>query len=132
MTTTNTRPAARPANRFQKVLQQSALVSLLALPVVSLTEQPAQAGKHNFEVYNDSSVTILDVYITASHVDSWGRSLLDAYTILPSGHSFAVEFADPSRNVCLYDIRTVFASGEVVEDYEVDVCYNDYYALTDR
>ncbi|MBD2260950.1 hypothetical protein [Pseudanabaena sp. FACHB-2040] len=123
--------AARSSNRFQKVLQQSALMTLLALPVVSLTGQPALAGKHNFEVYNDSREDIIDIYITSSNTDNWGRSLLDRYSIIPSGYTYQIEFADPSRNTCFYDIRTVFESGEVVEDYEVDVCYNDYYALTD-
>ncbi|MBD0334099.1 MAG: hypothetical protein ICV62_01290 [Cyanobacteria bacterium Co-bin13] len=134
MTTTcdsHSTSAARSSNRFQKILQQSALMTLLALPVVSLAEQPALAGKHNFEVYNDSSEDIIDIYITASHVDNWGRSLLDRYSIIPSGYTYEIEFADPSRNVCFYDIRTVFESGAVVEDYEVDVCHNDYYALTD-
>ncbi|HEY9764173.1 MAG TPA: hypothetical protein V6D07_16710 [Trichocoleus sp.] len=114
----------------QSWLRESVLIPVLALPVVALTGQAALADKADFEVINESSEDVVAIFITASYEGSWGESLLDEGG-MPSGHGFQVEFNDPSEEVCLYDIRTVFADGNEVEDYGVNVCYHDYYSLVD-
>lgn len=116
--------------RPQAWLWESALVPVLAVPVVALTGQAAMAEKANFEVLNESSEDIVAIYITASYEGSWGESLLNEGS-MPSGYGFQVEFNDPSEEICMYDIRAVFADGQAVEDYGVNVCYHDYYSLVD-
>lgn len=110
--------------------RESILVPVLAVPMVVFTGQAALADKADFEIINKSGEDVAAIYITASYEGSWGDSLLDEGG-MPSGYGFDVEFNDPSDEVCLYDIRTVFADGEEVEDYGVNVCYHDYYALVD-
>lgn len=121
--------AAKAADRLQKLLRAGAAISSLVLPTVAVLGQPAFAGKHDFEIYNDSSEDIVEIYVTASQAEGWGKNLLGKLSVITSGSSLPVEFGDPSEDVCLYDILTVFESGEVVEEYGVDVCYYDYYAL---
>ncbi|HEY9735821.1 MAG TPA: hypothetical protein V6D06_06040 [Trichocoleus sp.] len=128
----NRSAATQPANALQKFLKASALISSLALSTVALTGQAALAGKQNFEVQNDSSQDVIEIYMTASHIDDWGQDLLGQYSILRSGYSMQVEFEDPTPATCLYDILTVFESGEVLEDYGVNVCRNDYYTVFDN
>lgn len=120
---------AQIAADLKRFLKTGALISSLALPTIALTEQAALAGKHNFEVYNDSSEDIVGIYVTDSQTASWGKNLLGKMSVIPSGSSMQIAFGDPSEAVCLYDILTVFESGEMVEEYGVDVCYYDYYAL---
>ncbi|HEY9735820.1 MAG TPA: hypothetical protein V6D06_06035 [Trichocoleus sp.] len=121
--------AAQDATSMRKLLPMGAWISSLALPVVALMGQPAFAGKHNFEIYNDSSEDIIGIYVTASHADDWGKNLLGKLSVISRGSSMQVTFDDSSEDVCMYDILTVFESGEMLEEYSVDVCSYDYLAL---
>jgi hypothetical protein len=116
---------------FQKLLRPALVASALTVPTVALMAQSALADKADFWVRNDSSITISELYLSASNRDSWDNDLLGS-SILESGERFQVTFGDSSSNTCLYDIRAVFSDGQAVEDYQVNVCTNDYYTFYDQ
>ncbi len=116
---------------LQKVFRPVMVAAAIAVPMVSLLAQAALADKSDFWVRNNSHNTISELYLSASNLDAWDNDLLKSDT-LPSGDRFQVVFGDAADNTCLYDIRAVFADGQVVEDYQVDVCNNDYYTFFDK
>jgi hypothetical protein len=116
---------------FNSSVRNAIVASILTLPVISLLSPSALADKSNFWIRNDSSSTIAELYLSSSGHDVWDNDLLDE-DILESGSRFQVSFADKSANACLYDIRAVFTSGDVVEDYQINVCENEYYSFFDQ
>ena len=116
---------------LQKKFRPVMVAAALAVPIVSLLAQTALADKADFWVRNNSHNIISELYLSASNVDAWDNNLLKSET-LKSGDRFQVAFADAADNTCLYDIRAVFSDGQVVEDYKVNVCENDFYAFFDK
>jgi hypothetical protein len=116
---------------LQKKIRPAIVAAALAMPIVSLLAQAALADKSDFWVRNNSHNIISELYLSASDVDAWDNNLLKSET-LKSGDRFQVAFADAADNTCLYDIRAVFSDGQVVEDYKVNVCENDFYAFFDK
>lgn len=106
-------------------------VSTLTIPLVALDTPNALADKANFQVFNESSLTLTHLYVSDSRRDTWDNDILGQDT-LPSGYNIQVVFADASPYVCLYDIRAVFANGQIVEDFQIDVCRNTEYTFFDQ
>ena len=80
----------------------------------------AQAQDLSFPLSNDTSVTLWELYMSPSNVNSWEEDILGA-NVLGPGETTNVIIAD-GRADCIYDIRGVFADGDVVEDWGVDLC----------
>jgi hypothetical protein len=102
------------------------LASIFALPVIALTAHQALASKYDFRVYNDSVITIKELYISTSGSDLWGHDVLGS-EVLESGENTQILFGDMSANSCLYDIQAKFSNGDILEGYQVNVCRNDWY-----
>ena len=60
--------------------------------------------------------------MSASHIGIWIP--ISGVNRLPSESSIQVIFPDSSSNICWYDIKAVFSTGEVYEDYRINVCSN--------
>ncbi len=112
-------------------LRNKILTAALAIPAVALTAQTALAGKTDFRVYNGSSMTLTHLYVSDSSLDSWDNDIL-GQSVLPSGYNIQVVFSDPSPNRCLYDVRAIFADGQVLEDYRINVCNSSDYTFFDE
>ncbi len=113
-----------------KLLRKALITTTLALPVLALGGQQAIASKDNFTVFNDSRTAIRELYVSDSSRSTWENNLLS--DALRPGQSTRVAFQDNSANRCLYDIRAVFTDGQVVEEYQVNVCTNDDYTFYSR
>lgn len=116
---------------FNTLIRNATIASALALPIVPLMAEEALADKANFRVYNDSAATITELYVSESSRDSWDNDILGS-DVLYSGSSIQVLFSNPSQNACLYDILAVFADGQTVEDYQVNVCSSGGYTFYDE
>ncbi|HEY9620426.1 MAG TPA: hypothetical protein V6C78_08655 [Crinalium sp.] len=116
---------------LNNILRNTLIISALTIPVLAATAQTALAGKSNFRVYNDSSSTVRELYVSDSRYDSWDNDILGR-DVLPSGSDIQVVFSDRSPRSCLYDIRAVFEDGQVLEDYQINVCTNTEYTFYDR
>ena len=113
---------------FTAFTQKSLLGLAVSLPAMGLLCSAAQAGKDNFRVYNDTTVSIEHLYVTASNENSWAKNVLADYS-LPSGHNVQILFGNLSNEQCHYDIRAEFSDGIVVEDFHVNVCEDAAYTF---
>lgn len=104
--------------------------AMLVLPLVMFQSQRAIANKSNFVIANNSSKIVTELYLSDSRIDNWEYDLLKT-DMLPTGKSVQVLFSDPKSDRCLYDIRAVFADGQILEDYQVNVCRNNLYTFFD-
>jgi hypothetical protein len=107
------------------------IASALSLPLVAIVAPQALADKDDFYVYNNSSRDIYYLYISESSLPTWQDDVLGS-DILESGDGFQVVFGNTNPNVCLYDFRAELEDGDVVENYEINVCTNDYYQIYDQ
>ena len=87
----------------------------------------AQAQDLAFPLSNDTSVTLMELYMSPSNVDVWEEDMLGT-SVLGAGETADVVIAD-GRSDCIYDIRGVLADGDVVEDWGVDLCDLGSYAF---
>lgn len=116
---------------LHKLVCHAAIASVFTLPFLAFTADKALADKADFQVYNDSNSTITELYVSESNHDSWDNDILGA-DVLATGSSINIVFGDTSSNVCIYDILAIFADGQSVEDYQVNVCSNGGYTFYDE
>jgi hypothetical protein len=86
----------------------------------SFLSTAAMAEDLSFVLTNLTGVDINEFYVSHSGSNHWEENLL-AGAYLPSGNEVEVWITD-GRSVCEYDIQAVFADGDVLEDYELDLC----------
>jgi hypothetical protein len=111
---------------FQSFIRKAIAVSALGLPLIALTAQSALADKDNFYIQNNSDLTISELYLSDSSLENWNNDIL-GNGVLESGEQVTVDFADPSPDRCMYDIKAVFADGQEVEDFRINVCTSEQY-----
>jgi hypothetical protein len=92
----------------------------IVLSVVALSAQSALADKFNFRIYNSTGERLTNLYVSESSRTTWDNNVLPRS--LASGYNTGIRFGNPSPNTCLYDFRAIFANGNVVEDFGVNVC----------
>lgn len=97
-----------------------------ALLLASLAA-PALAQDVQYELINDSGLTLMEFYTSPVDEGSWGDDILGANVLAP-GESNAVTIADGSAQ-CDYDLRFVFEDGSELED-TVNICDMASYTLT--
>ncbi len=89
----------------------------------------AQAQDLVFELWNDSSETLTEFYVSPSDSNSWGADLLGADVVYP-GEGGDVVITD-GLTTCSYDILGVFADGLELEDYGINLCDLGEYTFAD-
>jgi hypothetical protein len=103
----------------------SALLALLAVLAV-LVGSPQRAlaeDPRDFTLVNGSQITIREVYVSASDVQSWQEDVLGA-DVLPPGDRVNVRFnpTDADSGKCLYDIRVIGSNGAEGRMTLVNLC----------
>ncbi|MBW4681855.1 MAG: hypothetical protein KME19_17320 [Microcoleus vaginatus WJT46-NPBG5] len=118
--------------RFNQSFCTFMAATALAAPLVSLSVKSTQAQDQNlsFSLINRASSPLTEFYTSPTGVNNWERDILGV-DVLNRGESAQVSIAD-GRRTCIYDIRGVFADGETVEDYRVNLCDLQSYEFFDR
>lgn len=80
-----------------------------AVALVLCTASPVLAEDLVFTLINDSSHTIVEMYVSPVAEESWGENILTVAEVLP-GASGDVTIAD-GLDVCEYDLRFITAEG---------------------
>ena len=80
----------------------------------------AQAQDLWFELWNDTSVTLMELYVSPSDSEYWEEDVLGMDVVFP-GEGGEVMIAD-GLSTCIYDILGIFEDGDQLEDYGVDLC----------
>ncbi|MGF1500113.1 MAG: hypothetical protein ACFB8W_25280 [Elainellaceae cyanobacterium] len=104
---------------------RSVFASLLSIPIALSSVSSALAAKEGFQVQNNTSVDLLYLYVSESSLDNWGADVLGSERILPPGNYIDIIFNNPDPSVCIYDFRGEFADGDVVEEYQFNVCASE-------
>ncbi|NET10638.1 MAG: hypothetical protein F6K16_39285 [Symploca sp. SIO2B6] len=115
-----------------QTMQKALIASALSVPVGLSLTSTALAAKDNFEVRNNTGVVLEYLYMSESSLPEWGDDTLGANQVINPGGSVRMDFANPSPQVCFYDILAIFADGDRVEAKQVDVCDYDYYQFYDE
>lgn len=87
---------------------------------------PAMAQDVQFELYNNSGLTLMEFYTSPASSDSWGPDILGSGVVAP-GTSGIVTIGDGSSE-CVYDILSVMEDGQQIQD-QVDICSMSSYTL---
>ncbi|HLH25195.1 MAG TPA: hypothetical protein VK066_21955 [Chloroflexota bacterium] len=99
------------------------LAILAALTLLVGQPQRVLADPRDFTLVNGSSITIREVYVSASDVQSWEEDVLGT-DVLPPGQQVNITFspADGDAGKCLYDIRVVGVNGAEGTMTGVNLC----------
>lgn len=84
-----------------------------------------------FALSNSSTYAITEFYASPSGLKDWEENILAGADVYPD-ESLSININD-GRDVCYYDVMTVFSDGESIEEYDVDLCDLDggYYEITE-
>ena len=102
-------------------LLPAALITLAAA-------SPALAEDLVFTLTNDSSVGIVEMYVSPVDEESWGENIL-MVDVVPPGASGDITIAD-GLDVCEYDLRFVADTGDAAEKTQ-DLCDMATFTVTD-
>jgi hypothetical protein len=96
----------------------AALTLLAGTPQRTLADDP-----RDFTLVNDSQITIREVYVSASDVQSWQDDVL-GNDVLPPGEQLNIRFNpnDADAGKCMYDIRVVGTNGAEGRMNAVNLC----------
>ena len=111
------------------VMKLLTLASALAIPAVALFAQAAHAEDLQFTLKNDSSSRLVQFYVEAASVNTWGENIL--YHSIKSGESGKVLIED-GKTTCTYDIKGVFADGSHIEEENINLCELGSYTYHDE
>ncbi len=103
--------------------------TLLSAAVLSATlVSPAAAEDLVFDLINNSSANLQEMYASPVGTDTWGDDILGA-EVLASGENGAVTIMD-GEATCAYDMRFVMDNGATLEG-SADLCEMASFTLTD-
>ncbi len=88
---------------------------------------PAMAQDLQYQLVNDSGLTLMEFYTSPVDDGTWGDDILGA-NVLATGESGTVTLADGSAQ-CDYDLRFVFEDGTEMTD-TVNACETGSYTIT--
>lgn len=117
-TNTNTNTANRNANSNTGAAPApTSSASPAASPAAN--NAPAQAGKQDFMLHNQTGVEIDKLYVSPSDKDDWQEDILGKDT-LPSGQSLEIMFS-PKEQAALWDLKVEDKEGNSIEWHDLDL-----------
>ena len=103
--------------RFSRLL---AVAPIAALAIAAFAA-PAFADPRDFNVANNSSITLTHVFVSPSDEQSWGDDILGRDVLNPA-ETVDVSFAKFDGNSCMYDVKVLGQQGQQGVLYKVDLC----------
>ncbi|WP_445636129.1 hypothetical protein NSTC745_00975 [Nostoc sp. DSM 114161] len=104
---------------FFKLVRHTVLATILALPVVPLTNQNALADERDFLVYNNNELEITHLYVSSIYSKYWGSNILNSDIV--NGSYDLVTFSNNSNN-CTYDVKAIYSNGSYDVMRRADLC----------
>jgi hypothetical protein len=88
--------------------------------MVLATSAISSASSADFTVFNDGSVTLEHLYVSPHGRNTWDQDLLGNYVLNP-GYNYKplVNYSVPT---CWQDVKAVYEDGNVVSDWDVNIC----------
>lgn len=104
------------------------IIGLAAAFTVAALAAPALAEDLVFDLINNSSYALQELYVSPAAADEWGDDVLGV-DILAAGEQGTVTIAD-GETTCAYDLRFVTDTGNEVTG-SVDLCETHTFTLND-
>ncbi|MBR0671204.1 hypothetical protein [Neoroseomonas soli] len=89
----------------------------IAVPQPVYVAPPAVACDTRFQVVNNSSMTVMQVFFSHSSINNWGTDQLGQYVLRPGG-----TWNYRAANAGAYDFRIVWQNGRAAELRRIDIC----------
>jgi hypothetical protein len=99
----------------------------LAALAVTLSAVPALAQDLQFELINESAITLANLFVSPVSVDEWGDDIMGG-TMLAPGESGLITVPG-GLSVCVYDMRFVADNGSEVTS-SADLCAQTSFTLS--
>ncbi len=96
------------------------IVAALTTAMILGSASFALAEDLEFMLTNLTSANVEEFYVSHVGTDDWEENLIEG-AYLPSGNEVSVNIMD-GRLTCAYDIQIVFDDGDVIEDYDLNLC----------
>lgn len=80
----------------------------------------AEQAEYTFTLTNDTSVDMLEFYASPQTATDWESNILEDKTIRANGAWTTITLM--GQRGCIYDFLAVFADGDKLEKYGIDVC----------
>ena len=106
---------------MQQSLRSFLSTTALFLPLISLNANVAFADQRDFNLINDSEVSINELYISTVRSDNWEEDVLGRDT-LGTGESTQISFSRGVAGTCVYDIKVVTENNEEIEGRNINLC----------
>jgi len=97
-----------------------AFAFLLAIGLIVFNSTKASADQRDFTVYNETSYTIEELYVSPHSSDNWEEDVLGSDVLL-AGHHVKITFSD-DLGYCYYDIKAVYSDNTKSVKFNVDLC----------
>jgi hypothetical protein len=83
----------------------------------------AHAGVQDFTLVNDTGDVIEEIYISPTAVEEWEEDVM-GQDILDEDERVVIQFGGTGRdsNVCLWDLKVIYADGEAIVWHEINLC----------
>ena len=104
-------------------------IHAVVVGIASCCAVPLYAQDLQFDLVNQSSVDLHELYVSAHNVDAWGEDVLGT-DVLASGDNVSVTVSN-DQDTCDYDLRFVAKDGSAIERDHVDLCTISVFTLTD-
>ena len=90
------------------------------LAVADLNTGDVRLADYSFTLTNDTSVDMLEFYASPQTTVEWEKDILGERTVQANGDWTVITLSD--QRGCLYDFLAVFADGDKLEKYGINVC----------
>lgn len=104
------------------------ILGLAAFVSVTALSAPVFAEDLVFELINNSSVNLQELYVSPSDTDTWGDDILGV-DVMPAGATGTVTITD-GLETCSYDLRFVADTGAEVTSSQ-NLCELNTFTLND-
>lgn len=103
--------------------------SLVAGLLLSCPSYADDGENRKVDIVNDTSVTMVEFYASTIDIDEWEEDILGSQVLRPN-NEITINIDDGS-GYCLYDLKAVFADGDVVTEKMFNVCEEPYWRIND-
>ena len=111
---------------FARLLAPLSVAALL----IATFAMPAAADPRDFNVVNNTSFVITQLWISPSGSDTWSGEMLGSGVIHP-GNQVPVTFDGSGPDTCQWDVSIGGQSGQTGVIYKVDLCANNTVTFSD-
>ncbi len=94
---------------------------------LSLSAVPALAQDLQFELINESAITLSNLFVSPVSVDEWGDDIMGGTALAPGESSLIT--VPGGLSVCVYDMRFVADNGNEVTS-SADLCAQTSFTLS--